>query len=69
MEGDCDNMILKKVFKYTEFTIQSWSVSVSEHGTGPFYLKFFCSLFMVVSETHKSYITMICGLYIEDAQS
>lgn len=48
---------------------QSCGISLSEHGTSPFYLKFLCSLFTVLSETHESYISMIYRPYNEDAQS
>lgn len=43
---------------------QSCAISVSEHCTSLFYLKFSCSLFIVVSEIHESCITMIYELII-----
>lgn len=43
---------------------QSCGISVTDHCTSLFYLTFSCSLFIIVSEMHKGYITMIYELII-----
>ena len=66
MEGDCDkfdsaeNMIVARNL----LSSQSCGISVSNHCTSLFYLKFSCSLSIVVSEMHESYVTMIYELII-----